>query len=158
MIAGISNSLSQHTLMAIHATGDLKKFQIFEGGCLLTILPIAWILLKYFHISPEAVILVYVIVEVLTQFVRVYLVYPKIGLQIKLFYTEILVPSLLTLLLCAIPAYLIYRYAYPNNFLSFTLLTILLVISECIIIGLFGLDKTERNIIMNKIKSVKCQR
>ena len=155
MIAGISNSLSQHTLMAIHATGDLKKFQIYEGSCLLTILPISWILLKFYNVSPEAVILVYVIVEVLTQFVRVHLVYPKIGLQIKQFYTKILGPSLLTLFLCAIPAYLIYRYAYPENFISFALWTILLVIAEGIIIGLCGLDSTERAIIIYKIKSLK---
>ena len=151
MIAGISNSLSQHTLMAIHATGNLKKFQLCEGGCLLTILPISWILLKYFHVASEVVIMVYVIVEVLTQFVRVYLVYPKIGLQAKQFYTKVLSPSMLTLFLCAIPAYLMYRYAYPKDFISFLLLSIFLVAIECVIIGLFGLDRHERNMIISRI-------
>lgn len=152
MIAGISNSLSQHTLMAIHATGDLKKFQLCEGGCLLTILPVSWLFLKYLHVAAEVVIMVYVVVEVLTQFVRVYLVYPKIGLQIKLFYSKVLAPSMLTLLLCVIPAYLIYRYAYPENFLSFTSLTILLLAIECVIIGMFSLDHSERNMVMSIIK------
>lgn len=151
MIAGISNSLSHHTLMAIHATGDLKKFQICEGGCLLTILPVSWFLLKYFHVAAEAIIIVYVVIEVLTQFVRVYIVYPKIGLQIKYFYSKILAPSLLTLTLCVIPAYLMYRYAYPEDFLSFASLTILLLVIECLIIVACGLDRSERNMIMSRI-------
>lgn len=151
MIAGISNSLSHHTLMAIHATGNLKKFQICEGGCLLTILPLSWFLLKYFHVAAEAIIIVYVVIEVLTQFVRVYIVYPKIGLQIKYFYSKILAPSLLTLTLCVIPAYLMYRYAYPEDFLSFASLTILLLVIECLIIVACGLDSSERNMIMSRI-------
>lgn len=152
MIAGISNSLSQHTLMSIHAVGDIKRFQIIEGGCLLMILPISWILLKYLHVSAEAVILVYVIVEVLTLFVRVYLVYPKIGLKIKLFYTKILYPSCLSLALCAIPAFLMYKYCYPDNFFSFIGLVIALIIIELVIIYVCGLDKIEQAIIGSKLK------
>lgn len=152
MIAGISNSLSQHTLMAIHATGDIKKFQLIEGGCLLTILPISWFLLKFFHVPSEIVILVYVVVEVLTQFVRVYLVYPKIGLPIKYFYTKILYPSLITLALCAIPAYMMYRFAYPRNFFMFAGLSLALVVIESAIIIIFGLDYSERNLVLSKLK------
>lgn len=152
MIAGISNSLSHHTIMAIHATGDIKKFQLIEGGCLLTILPISWVLLKFFHVPSEVVILVYVIVEVLTQFVRVHLVYPKIGLATKAFYSKILPPSLITLALCAIPAYLMYQFVYPTNFFAFASLSLALVAIECVIIAIFGLDNSERNMILTKFK------
>lgn len=155
MIAGISNSLSHHTIMAIHATGDIKKFQLVEGGCLLTILPISWILLKFLHVPSEVVILVYVIVEVITQFVRVHLVYPKIGLPTKAFYTMILPPSLLSLLLCSIPAYLMYLYVYPTKFITFAGLSIALVVIECFIIAIFGLDTSERNMILTKLKTRK---
>ena len=154
MIAGISNSLSQHTLMSIHASGDIKRFQIIEGGCLLMILPISWILLKYFNVSSEVVILVYVLVEVLTQFVRVYLVYPRIGLKISYFYTKILSPSIITLFLCAMPAFLMYHFVYPSNFFAFIGLATLLVIIELPIIYLCGLDQSERNMASAKIKSI----
>ena len=152
LIAGISNSLSHHTIMAIHATGDIKKFQLIEGGCLLTILPISWLLLKCFLVPSEVVILVYVVVEVVTQFVRVYLVYPRIGLKIKKFYTNILGPSFLTLLLCAIPAYLMYRLVYPTNFFAFIGLSLALLVCECVIITIFGLDASERKMLLTKLK------
>ena len=153
MIACISNSLSQHTIMAIHATGDLKKFQILEGGCLLLILPISWLTLKFFYVTPEFVILVYAVIEVLTQFVRVYVVYPKIGLPVKYFYIKILTPSIITLFVCSIPAVISYKYLYPSVFMSFVLNTMVLVFIECFIIYVFGLEKTEKQFIIRKLKT-----
>ena len=152
LIAGLSNSLSNHTLMSIHATGDIKRFQIIESGCLLTILPISWFLLKFFHINSELVILIYVLVEIVTQFVRVYLVYPKIELDTQLFYTKILLPSCLTLFLCAIPAWLMFKYTYPTNFLMFISLMTMLLLIESFVIFTCGLDKSERLMIRSFIR------
>lgn len=152
MIAGISNSLSQHTMMAIHAVGDIKKFQIVEAICLLTILPISWVLLKFFHVPSEVVILVYALVEVFTLFVRVYLSYPRIGLQIKFFYRKVFAPSIITLCLCSIPAFVMYKYFYPSNFITFTGLTVVLVAIECIAIFFVGLEQSERSFIISKIR------
>ena len=153
LIAGISNSLSQHTLMSIHATGDIKRFQLVEGGCLLMILPLSWFLLKFNHVCSETVILVYVLVEVVTQIVRVYLVYPRINLDTKLFYTKILLPSCVTLFLCCIPAVLVYVLFSPNNLLSFLCSVSILVIFEILSIWICGIDGRERKLILSYIKS-----
>lgn len=154
MIAGISNSLSQHTLMAIHATGDIKKFQLWEGGCLLMILPLSWIALNFFHVTPEVVIAIYAIVETLTQFVRVYIVYPQIGLDIKCFYTKILAPSLLTMLVCAIPAVLFYLFASPTSFVDLVVEVILLVAIVGVIIFFIGLENVEKDFLLRKLKVI----
>lgn len=151
LIAGISNSLSQHTLMSIHATGNIKRFQIIEGGCLLMILPISWILLKFHHVSSEVIILIYVLVEVFTQFVRVYLVYPKINLDTKYFYNKVLLPSCVTLLLCCIPATLAYEFLSPYNLLSFLGSSLLLLLCEMIVIWVLGIDVSERRLALSYI-------
>ena len=151
LIACISNSLSQHTIMSIHATGDLKKFQIIEGTCLLMILPLSWISLKLFHVIPEVIIFIYAVVELLTQVVRVHLVYPKINLRIKRFYVEILKPSLITMMVCAIPAVIFYIYLTPDSFILFLIYTLILVIVVAIIIFVIGLETEERKWLINKI-------
>ena len=158
LIAGISNSLSQHTLMAIHATGDIKKFQLVEGACLLSIVPSAYILLKFFNVSAESVIIVYVVVEVITQFVRVVLVYPKIDLPIRHFFTKVLAQSLLVLAISAFIAYILMLKAYPTNFLFFMVSVGSMAILECIVIYLFGLDKNEKNMVCIKLNKLvrKC--
>ena len=155
LIAGISNSLSQHTIIAIHATGEIKKFQIIEGLCLLTILPISWLLLKYAHVDSEVVIFIYVLVEVITQFIRVCLVYPKIGIQISSFLKDILRPSLLSLVLFIIPSFLLYKYCFPTSFLELVLEATILVMVGMVIIICVGLDKPERTFILNKIDHIK---
>lgn len=151
LIAGISNSLSQHTMMAIHAVGNIKKFQVVEGICLLTILPISWVLLKFFNVSSEVVVLVYAVVELSTLFVRVYLTYPRIGLKIKDFYTKVLASSIVTIVLCGIPAFIMYKYTYPSDVFEFLGLSCLLVVIECIVIYIFGLESAERKFILSKI-------
>ena len=88
----INYTLSQPTIIGIHATGRIKKFQIIEGTLLLTTVPVAYLFLKFGRISSEMVFVVYWIIEVITQFVRVWIVYPAIRLARRKYLTEILLP------------------------------------------------------------------
>ncbi len=155
LIAGIANSLSQHTLMAIHATGDIKKFQMIEGAFLLSIVPIAYFLLKFYSISPEGIICVYLIIEIVTQFVRVYLVYPKIGLKIKFFFTKVLIRSLFVLCLCFGASQTFCYYVSPSNIITMLITGICLILVECIVVVLFGLEKSERTLVFSYINRIK---
>ena len=62
---------------AIHATGDIKKFQIYEGTSLLLTVPIAYLALEFYHISPEIVMCIYLFVELFTQGIRIWIVLSK---------------------------------------------------------------------------------
>ena len=75
-------TLSNPIIISVHATGNLKRFQIIEGSMLLTIIPIAYLLLKFFAVPPESVFLVNLCVESTTQFVRLKIVLPIIGMKI----------------------------------------------------------------------------
>lgn len=154
LIAGLSSSLKQHTIMAIHATGDIKRFQIVEGSFLLLVVPISYILLKLFNIEPEYVLICYVVIEILTEFIRVWLVYPKVHLPVKIFFTKILFQCILTSSIIGICSYHMYKYVSPNNFLEFIFYTLLICSYELVIIYIIGLDSEERksiNKILNKI-------
>lgn len=153
IIAGLITSLSQHTLMAIHATGDIKKFQVIESLCLLLVLPISWALLYFFHVSSEIVIGVYVIIEFMTQFVRVIIVYPKIQLRIIRFFTDILIPTVFCLGLSFGVSYAIRMLCCPKTFMTLMFDVILLMLLEIIICFMLGLNNSERNYILVKIKN-----
>ncbi len=88
-------TLNGHVIIAVHATGNLKKFQIIEASLLLTTLPIAYIMLKYFDISADVVLFIYMGVEFVTQFVRVHIVYPMVKCKISVYYTKIIFPVVL---------------------------------------------------------------
>lgn len=151
LLVGISNSLSQHILMAIHATGDIKKFQVVECCCLLSILPISWFLLRFYSVMPEVVLCVYLSVEMFTQFVRVAMVYPKIGLDIRLYFTKVLVRPLLASSAGVFLAYYMCNYTYPDSFMSLGCQVVLLMVVEGTAIFYLGLESVERRAIVSRI-------
>lgn len=151
IIAGLSASLSQHTLIAIHATGDIKKFQIIEGGCLLLILPTSWVLLRFFGVSSEMVIGVYVIIEILTQLVRVVIVYPRIQLRISRFFTEVLIKPMICLALISSTALLIQKYNAAISFLTLIIDLVVLGVVELFFCFFIGVQKGERQMVTTRL-------
>lgn len=79
-------------LSAIHATGRIRKFQLLEGGVLLLIVPLAYLMLRFSSAPPECVFVIYLGVEVLTQGVRMWLVLPQISLRLGNYAKEVLYP------------------------------------------------------------------
>jgi len=85
-------TFSQPVITAVHATGRIRRFQAIEGTMLLSIVPIAYLLLRFAHISPEGVFYTFLAVEVVTQFVRVWIVFPMVQLRKRAYFTHILYP------------------------------------------------------------------
>ena len=153
----MNGAMREPTLMAIHATGDVKKFQIIEGTLLLTVLPICYIGLKYYQISPEAVFLIYFIIECITQFARVFIVYPKIQLPIKRYFTEILFPIFVMLIPTFILGYLISLFICVNDFKMLIFQSLLSVVSLLLIVFIFGLKNDEKKYLANRfVKVIVC--
>lgn len=152
LLVCMNYSLSYPTIMAIHATGDIKKFQIVEGSLLLTVVPIAYVLLKFFAISSEMVFVVYLIIETFVQFVRVWIVYPRIRLSRKLYFTEVLWPIFRLVLVLLATGYGIMFYRV-DSFSSLVVSVCLCLLSSVVAIGLVGLRKNERAFILSKLKT-----
>ena len=74
LIVGLINTLQNPTMTALHATGNIKKVQIVESSLLLSVVPVAYFCLKFLHILPVMVFVVYFIIEFVAQFVRVYMI------------------------------------------------------------------------------------
>lgn len=155
LLSSLSIALSQPTTMAVHATGKIKKFQLVEGTLLLTIVPISYVGLKWFEMSPYEVFVVYLVVEFFTQFIRVGIVYPMIELPYKRYLTNILRPIFFTLLLVVPIGYLLYSCLYSTTFASLFLNMILCVCIIGLSIFVLGLSVDERRFVISKIKALK---
>lgn len=118
-------------------------------------------MLKYYQATPESVIMCYVCIEILVEFIRVYLVYPKVHMPIKFFFTRILIRCVLVAIVSSIPAFIMYHYVAPSSFLYFLVSSIILVLIVLSLIYLLGLDSLERNtvkkIILNIFSLVGCK-
>ncbi len=140
------------TIMAIHATGDIKKFQIIEGTLLLTVVPVAYFFLKYAHISSEMVFVVYLIIETITQLVRVWIVYPRVQLAKRKYLTDVLIPAFkVTIPIIAI-GFILYRYCATSSFVGLIGNSLLCALSTLLILFFVGLRKHERLMLIEKAK------
>lgn len=151
LLTGLLMPLSGALICAIHATGNLRKFQIYEGTILLTIIPIAYVLLKWKHISPEAVMLIYFFVELFAQAIRVWIVLPQISLSYKIYFNKVVLPVFLLTPFLVVP---ILFFSVPEEMSFYKLLIYsggsVLYAIVCIVI--FGLNTIERRMIYAYVK------
>ena len=146
MLIALSNPL----IVSVHATGKIKKFQIIEGTILLTIVPIAYILLKFFHISPEYVFVVHIIVELCTQYVRLRIVLPMIGMKLGDYFKSVIKPILSVVLISPWLPF-IANATVSGQWVSFFFVCIVCVICIPVCVYFIGCTASERMFIKEKL-------
>lgn len=148
LLINASTALNIPTINALHATGNIKIFQIIEGSMLIMVVPVCYLLLKYCNISPESVFITYLIIEYLTQLVRIIIIYPKINLSINLYFTKIIVPIILvTITATILPAVICYYLTTDMHFTKFITIILADVIYTSCIIYLLGFSSKEKKIV-----------
>lgn len=150
LITSMLFALSNPIGTAIHATGKIKKFQLIEGSALLTIVPISYIQLRFFNLPPESIFITHIIIEVLTQYIRIKIVLPQIDLPIKLYINNAIIPIFKVLIFSSIIPIFLYLLI-ENTLINFFVTIISNTCSCCICIYLWGCTKQERQIISKKI-------
>lgn len=143
LYASLLSPLSRTLVTAINATGNIKKFQIFEGTSLLMVVPMAYVLLIFFNISPEAVMWIYIGVEIFTQLIRMVIVLPAIQMRMGFYIKSVLLPILVPFLFFALVIYMI-CIPIELTFLQIIGYASILCLSILVVIIIFGLNKDER--------------
>lgn len=70
LLAILLDPLANPLCVAINATGNIKKFNMWEAGICVSVIPIGYILLK-FGLRPESVFVAQIILSGIVQFARV---------------------------------------------------------------------------------------
>lgn len=143
--------LSQPTIIGIHATGRLKKFQLIEGSMLLTIVPVAYLFLKFTHILPEVVFIIYWVIEVITQFARIWIVYPAIRLRKCRYFTEILYPLFRVIVPLTLLVWCLREYLKAESFSGLIGSCCVCLLLTMGMVLLLGLTKDERNFVWQRM-------
>lgn len=154
LFTGLLQPLSSSLIIGIHATGDIRKFQLIEGTALLMIVPISYLLLKLFSITPICVMLVYFCVEFLTQILRVWIILPKIGMKYTKYLKEAIIPILLPFVIMTVILFVI-DISLKLSLIFIIVYSFLACLFIMICIYIVGLNKFERMILQQYIKKRK---
>lgn len=152
LVVGLLYTLSNPIKVSVHATGRLKKFQIIEGTMLLLIVPIAYFLLKYLNVLPECVFVVHIIVELLTQYARIRIVLPMIGMQLTTYFKQVIIPVSMTAVLTPIIPFVVFIQQSDRWIQFFTTCTVC-TLCTFTISYVFGCTAPERRFLIEKVSS-----
>lgn len=141
----IIRTLAYPVVQAVQATGDIKKFQLVEGGIQLFILPFSYVLLRYFSVPPYVPFLVIILFEPFIQYFRVKIALPILGMSKLEYLKEVIYPVLLVVVLSPVVPYILKKYLFQiSDITSFSIIVIITFLSTFFIILFCGCGKQER--------------
>lgn len=137
---------------SIAAQGNIKKYQIYTSVLNFFPLLISFILFK-FQFPPQALYIVFIIYALLSFGITVFFTYENCSLPIDVFFSNIVVRTLFSLLIVSLLALI------PTFFLSEGLLRLIIIfsivfISAIVIIWVWGLSKDEKMKIIKLISNI----
>ena len=151
IISMLFETISAPMYMVVQANGEIKKYQIIVSCILLFNVLLSYIFLSLGY-DPIVVIIIRTIISALLLLFRIVYVSRLISFRINTYFKEVILPSLKVVILgLLIP--LISKYYFhlenPNSLLIGLLEIAALVLITLALIFVFGLDKNEKNKIIN---------
>lgn len=150
LVVELLSSFKNPLLSAIHATGDIKRFQIVESSLLLLVLPIAYLYMTYWGGRPEHIIFIYFIVELLVQVIRCLIVLPKVQINFRSYIMSML-PAISIGMGVLIGVYFARTYTM-SGFWGIIVNSLILEVLILSLILVLGVSVEERRYIIMQVK------
>ena len=149
----IVDSMARPLMTAAAATGDVKKYQSVIGGILLSIVPIAYVVLKLGG-APTSVYIVHLCICVIAFFTRLLIIRPMIKLSIRSFTSAVILPCVIVSLVAYILSRLVKDFL-PDSLIGVLLVCFISAVIVALLAYLIGLTKGERLFVNTKLVEVR---
>lgn len=148
LVEAIANPM----MISSQAVGKVKIYQSVVGGILLLILPLAYIVLKLGG-QPESVFIVQLVMSIVAQGCRIYIVSRMIQLPINDYIQKVIFPIAGVSLVSGMLSVSCF-YALPVTVFSAFIVIVLSIFITLGTIATLGLSKAEREFVMQKIRNI----
>lgn len=153
LIYSLIETLSNPLMIGIQATGKIKTYQVVVGALVFMNFPLIWLLFKYINL-PISLYWSYLLISIISLFFRLYYVKHLMKVEIKHFFSKVLLRVIIVSLSVLALYFLIGVYfVEKENFILFLLKTIIVVATVFLIISIIGLTQGERKFIMHTVQS-----
>lgn len=144
----IVDSVAKPLMTAAAATGDVKLYQSLIGGILLSIVPIAYVVLKLGG-SPESVYFVHLVICVVAFVARLWVIKPMIKLSLRKYFSCVIFRCLIVLAV-SLPLCIFVKHMLPMGVLPSIMVCVVSVVTALIVSYLLGLTLSERQFVHAK--------
>lgn len=146
----MTDSMTGPLLTAAQSTGDIKKYQLTVSLMCLTILPLSYVALRIYEI-PELVFIVNIMVSILVQIVKLFVVSKQVGLSKMYYVSDVFFRSIAVALISGIIPCTIW-YLVDQGIVRLLIVGIASVVFVPAVIYGIGISSEERQVINSKIK------
>lgn len=154
LLVGLIDALRMPLNSSVHATGNLKVFQLIEGSLLLLIVPVAWLVL-HFGGDPVSVFIVQFVIFIITQGARIRIVCPMIKMRTSTYVREVVGEfTKVCVVSIALPIVLWWSGPTSSDIVNFLIVCSVSLLSVGIVVYFMGLDKETRHKLNGKLKSI----
>lgn len=154
LLLGIAviDSVARPLMTAAAATGDVKRYQILISCILLSIVPIAYVVLRLGG-SPESVYVVHLVIAIIAFLARLWVIKPMIRLSIRQYFSSVILRCALVLAV-SIPLCLLVKHLLPVGILPTVTICAVCVLVASATSYLLGFDQGERQFVFKKAVEV----
>ena len=153
LLSSMLSAIANPIIISIHATGNIRYFQIVEGSILLSIVPLSYLLLKFTNVPPQSVFWVHLVVEICAQYARIRIVLPQVHMSINKYIKQVIYPILAVGLLSPILPYIVYSQLPKHTLVSFAIVSMICFLSTALSVYFVGCTRDEK--AMMKIQMSK---
>lgn len=147
----IIDSVARPLMTAAAATGDVKLYQSLIGGILLTIVPIAYVVLKLGG-SPASVYIVHLVICIIAFLARLWVVKPMIRLSLRQYFGSVVLRCLFVLAV-SLPLSLLVKQLLPVGLLPTIVVCLASILIAAVSSYLLGLNINERAFVREKVQT-----
>lgn len=153
LVSALLKTFSNPIWTAVLATGNIKRYQLYDNILQFLVLPSSYIFLKYFDFSPYIVYVMIIFYDIILIPTRLFIVLPLINFSMKDYAIRVLRPITVVTILSVLLSFL------PYVFLSHSILGRIIIIACVAMITLSsicfcGLHKEERIYIKERIRNI----
>ncbi len=153
MVVAMVDVMANPLITVAQATGRIRNYQLIVGGVLLMIVPLSYLVLKLGG-APESVFVVHLVVAVVAQMLRLWLLRDLAGLSVRRYFRHVVVPLVYVSSLSVIAPLAVYHEMEESLWRL-----VCVVSASCVSVLVFsyvaGLDGREKRFVRDKIKSTK---
>lgn len=147
MIVPLSNPL----WTSILATGEIKKYQIWDNIIQFSVLPVSYILFKFIGAPAYVVFVTLIVFQIFAFVVRICIVLPKISLNLVLYIKKVIIPIVCVFLTSIVVPLFFQLYISSECFYRFLCTSAICIMMTIFSIWFIGLNNFEKKVIKNRL-------
>lgn len=153
-ISVLLKTFSNPIWIAVQATGNLKKYQLYDNILQFLVLPTCYVFLKFCCVEPFIVYLVIIFYDMILIPVRISIVFPMINYSKRIYLKDVMFPIVKVTIVAAFLSFLLY-FSIQKTFVGNVSLFISIFLTGLLVVWFVGLKAGERHLVWSKVVSFK---